>query len=605
MLSLADQFTSIRWRIIVPFTVIILTTALGLTLYLSGQVRRERMEDLEERLSVEARLIADYAVESLAAPVIDVEILQARVQKWAMLSGNRVTVVGIDGEVLSDSAVDPVNMENHLYRSEIAQAIRMGEGAASRFSRTLGVDALYVAVLVRRDALPQGEPLGVVRVAMPLDEIELLVGRLSRTIMLTGLLIALLSIVLATYIASRTVNPIRQLTEVVERVAQGDLRARLLPTTHDEMAQLTRAFNTMADELNEKVTMLAQERTFLSGVLNIMADGVIITDENGLVLLTNPAALRILAFPGKEAQGRTFAQVARERKLIELWDACRQGGAEQTASLESGVRNVFLQAVITPLNKTAPPQFLVILQDLTRIRRLETVRRDFISNVSHELRTPLASLSLVVETLRDGAIDDPEAAERFLSFIESELSTLTQMVEELLELSQIESDRVPFRLKVTPVAKLIRKPVKRLAPQAERMNITVDVVVPEALPPVLADSRRIQQVVMNLLHNAIKFTPEGGRVTLKAEVVGPEVIISMKDTGVGIPVEDVPRIFERFYKTDRSRADEGVGLGLSIAKHIIQGHGGRIWAESVEGRGSTFYFSLLIGASGQTESDEA
>jgi two-component system phosphate regulon sensor histidine kinase PhoR len=598
------MFTSIRWRLIVPYTVIILIAALGLTLYLSGQVRRVHRADLEAQLLIEARLIADYAADTLADPALGTESVTEQAQRWALLSGKRVTVIGIDGTVLGDSEADPADMENHLYRAEISQAIRAGEGIATRFSRTLGTDALYVAVLVRRDASPEGEPLGVVRVSMPLDEIELLVGRLSRTIMLTGLLVAVFAIVLATYVASRTVNPIRQLTEVVERVAQGDMHARLLPTTHDEMAQLTRAFNTMADELNDKVTMLAQERAFLSGVLNTMADGVIITDEIGLVLLTNPAALRILAFPGKEAQGRTFAQVTRERQLIELWDACRQNGVEQTAMVEAGGRNAFLQAVMTPLSEPVPPRFLVILQDLTRIRRLETIRRDFISNVSHELRTPLASLSLVVETLKDGAIDDPEAAQRFLSFIESELSTLTQMVEELLELSQIESGHVPFRLKITPVAKLVKKPVKRLAPQAERTNIAVEVNIPEDIPPVLADSRRIQQVVMNLLHNALKFTPEGGHVTLKAEVAGPEVVISVKDTGVGIPVDDVPRIFERFYKADRARAEEGVGLGLSIAKHIIQGHGGRIWVESVEGRGSTFYFSLLIGEHGQAEADE-
>ena len=598
------MFTSIRWRMIVPYTVIILFTALGLTLYLSGQVRRVRRADLEAQLLTEARLMADYAADCLADPVLSTESVTARTQQWATLSGNRVTVIGMDGTVLGDSEADPADMENHLYRAEVSQAIRSGEGIATRASRTLGTDALYAAVLVRRDASPEGEPLGVMRVSMPLDEIELLVGRLGRTIMLTGLLVAVFAIALATFIASRTVNPIRQLTEVVERVAQGDMHARLLPTTHDEMAQLTRAFNTMADELNDKVTMLAQERAFLSGVLNTMADGVIITDENGLVLLTNPAALRILAFPGKEAQGRTFAQVTRERQLIELWDACRQNGVEQTAMVEAGGRNAFLQAVITPLSEPVPPRFLVILQDLTRIRRLETIRRDFISNISHELRTPLASLSLVVETLKDGAIDDPVAAQRFLSFIESELGTLTQMVEELLELSQIESGHVPFRLKITRVAKLIKKPVKRLAPQAERTNVTVEVNVPEDIPPVLADSRRIQQVVMNLLHNALKFTPEGGRVTLRAAVVGPEVVIAVQDTGVGIPADDVPRIFERFYKADRARAEEGVGLGLSIAKHVIQGHGGRIWVESVEGRGSTFYFSLLIGEHGQAEVDD-
>lgn len=598
------MFSSIRWRMIIPYTVIILIAALGLTLYLSGLVRRVQRADLEARVLTEARLMTNSAVACLDDLSTDATALDAHIRQWAALSGSRVTVVGIDGVVLGDSEVDPANMENHLYRPEISQAIRTGTGTAVRFSRTLGTDLLYVAVLARRDGLPAGEPLGVVRIAIPLQEIELAVGRLSRTIMVFGLLIAVVSIALAAYIASRTVNPIRQLTDVVERVAQGDMHARLLPTTRDEMARLTRAFNHMADELNEKVAMLAQEQTFLSGVLNTMADGVIITDNNGQILLTNPAALRILAFPGKEAHGRTFAQVVREHQLVELWELCRQSGIEQTGTVETTLRNTFLQAVITPLNEPEPTRFLVILQDLTHIRRLETIRRDFISNVSHELRTPLASLSLVVETLKDGAIDEPEAARRFLSYIESELSQFTQMVEELLELSQIESGRVPLHLKSTRVAKLIKKPIKRLAPQAERMNVSVESIIPDDAPPVLADSRRVQQVVMNLLHNAIKFTLTGGNVTIKAEVVGSEMVISVKDTGLGIPADELSRIFERFYKTDRARADEGTGLGLAIAKHIVQGHGGRIWAESIEGKGSTFYFTLLLGSEPPAEADE-
>lgn len=598
------MFSSIRWRMIIPYTVIILIATLGLTLYLSGLVRRVRRADLEAHMLTEARLIAHSTVPCLDDLAADAPPLEDSIRQWATLTGSRVTIVGIDGVVLGDSEADPADMENHLYRPEISQALRTGTGTAVRFSRTLGTDLLYVAVLVRRDGLADGAPLGVVRLAIPLQEIERAVGRFSRTLVLAGLFLAVLSIGLATYIASRTVNPIRQLTEVVERVAQGDMHARLLPTTRDEMARLTQAFNHMADQLNDEVTTLSQEQTFLAGVLNTMADGVIITDNNGQILLINPAALRILAFPGQEAQGRTFVQVAREHQLVELWNLCRQSGVEQTGTVETTLRNTFLQAVVTPLKEPEPTRFLVMLQDLTHVRRLETIRRDFISNISHELRTPLASLSLVVETLKEGAVDDPQAARRFLSYIESELSALTQMVEELLELSQIESGRVPLRLKATPVAKLIKKPIKRLAPQAERKNISVQAIIPGDAPPVLADSRRIQQAMMNLLHNAIKFTPPGGNVTIKAEVVGSEMVIAVQDTGVGIPADELTRIFERFYKTDRARADEGTGLGLAIAKHIVQGHGGRIWAESIEGKGSTFFFSLLLGEHGQTEADE-
>ncbi len=598
------MFSSIRWRLIVPYTFIILSAALGLTLYLAGQARRVRQTELEQQLLVEARLIADSATVYLQDSVLDHVALATHVKRWATLSGHRVTLIGLDGIVLDDSEVNAGDMENHLYRPEVAQAIRSGTGMAVRHSRSLGVDFLYVAVLIHRHGSDSGEPLGVVRLSVPLETVTASISRLSRTIMASGLILALLSVILAAYIAARTVTPIRQLTGVVERVAQGDLQARLLPTTRDEMARLIHAFNHMAEQLNDKVTMLAQEQAFLSGILNTLTDGVIITDDKGQIVLTNPAALRILAFPAQEAHGRTVAQVMREHQLVELWELCRQSGVAQTGTLEIGLQNAFLQAVVTPLNAPDSARFLLILQDLTHVHRLETIRRDFISNVSHELRTPLASLSLVVETLKGGAIDEPATARHFLGYIETELGALIQMVEELLELSKIESGRVPFRLKSTSVSKLIKKPIKRLSPQAEQKHITVEVIIPDDAPPVLADPRRIQQVVMNLLHNAIKFTPGGGNVTLKAEVVAPEMVISVTDTGIGIPADELSRIFERFYKTDHARSEEGTGLGLAIAKHIVQGHGGRIWAESREGEGSTFFFTLLLATEPHGEEEE-
>ncbi len=250
---------------------------------------------------------------------------------------------------------------------------------------------------------------------------------------------------------------------------------------------------------------------------------------------------------------------------------------------------------------------MLVLQDLTQMRRLETVRRDFISNISHELRTPLASLKALVDTLRDGALDDPPAARHFINRIEVEVDALTQMVQELLELSRIESGQAPLRLRPTLVADIVLPPVERLQPQADRNELTVTVDLPADLPPVLADAERAQQVVTNLVHNAIKFTPRGGAVHVSATAVGDEVEISVSDTGIGIAAEDLPRIFERFYKADRARASGGTGLGLAIARHVVQGHGGRIWAESQQGRGSRFAFTLLragdLANHGQTDSE--
>jgi two-component system phosphate regulon sensor histidine kinase PhoR len=407
-------------------------------------------------------------------------------------------------------------------------------------------------------------------------------------------LAAAVAMLLALFIAERTARPVRRLTEVAERLASGDLNARLFPTTRDEVGQLTLVFNRMAEQLRDKVTTLAEERGRLAAVLDNMADGVLIADNGGRVQLINPAAAWLLGTNETTALGLSLAQVVRHHRLIELWERCRERGEEQVEAVEFSQHGLFLQVIVTPFEEAGARGYLLILQDLTRIRRLETVRRDFISNISHELRTPLAGLKALVETLRDGALEDPPAAEHFLNRMDVEVDALTQIVQELLELSRVESGKAPLRLLPISVADVVLPPLERLRPQAERAELEIVGVLPPVLPMVLADAERVRQVVTNLLHNAIKFTPAGGTVTLSVEPLSDEVVVSVCDTGVGIPSDDVPRIFERFYKADRARSGGGTGLGLAIAKHIVQGHGGRIWVESVEGQGSTFYFALQV-----------
>lgn len=392
-------------------------------------------------------------------------------------------------------------------------------------------------------------------------------------------------------------RPVQQLTQVMQRLLSDASHTRLLSTRRDPVGQLILACNTLLDHQERRLTTLTAEWEHARQVVNTMADGVIITDLAGRVTALNPAAHALLKTHDETVDGRTLAEVVRHHEIIDLWQRCRTWQVEQTALVELGHKKLFLQVIVTPLQDTGQRGYLVILQDLTQIRRLQTIRQDFISNISHELRTPLASLRAVIETLQDGALDDPPAAQRFLGRAEAEIDTLTQMVQELLELSRIESGQVPLRLTTTPVSQIIGPVIERLQSQAQRAGVEVAMFIPPAVPPVLADESRVQQVVSNLLHNAIKFTPAGGKVTITATTSReyPDMLlIQVADTGIGIPARDLPRIFERFYKTDRARSQGGTGLGLAIAKHLVQAHGGNIWARSKEGQGSQFLFTLPL-----------
>ena len=416
-------------------------------------------------------------------------------------------------------------------------------------------------------------------------------------VIVAGLLLAGAAVLIAYLVARDWTHPLQTLTQLAHQLRAGQTHSHVFAKRQDELGQLIHAFNDMTEHFHHKIAALIQERQQSARVLAHMADGILFVDAAGRITSLNQAAARILDTVEAEAVGRSVAEVVRHHELIALWQRCQTQGEEQIAAIEIG-GELFLQTIITPFRENDVPGYLISLQDLTAIRHLQMMRRDFISNISHELRTPLASLRAVVETLQDGALDDPPAAQRFLERADLEVDTLTQMVEELLELSRIESGQVPLKLEKTAVADLVLNPMERLRPQAERNEIELVLDLSLGLPLVLADASRVQQVVANLLHNAIKFSASGDQVVVQAHVSesGTAVLFSVKDNGIGIPAVDLPRIFERFYKSDRSRTrgEGGTGLGLAIARHIIQAHNGRIWAKSKEGKGSTFYFTLPV-----------
>ena len=403
-----------------------------------------------------------------------------------------------------------------------------------------------------------------------------------------------------------------QYARAIQRAAIGELPPGELPADVAGLEALSSSIHILVAGLRQQISSIESGRARLAAILDQMTDGVLIADAEGRIQLANPAAEKLLN-EGTGISGRSVTVALRHHQLVEAWRKCQLTGEIQIETVELPSSRQFIQIVVIPDRQNGGS--LLLVQDLTRIRRLETVRRDFISNVSHELRTPLASLKALTETLQEGALEDPPAARRFLGRIQTEVDALTQMATELLELSRIESGQVPLELKAASPSHLIQSAAERMKMQAERAGVSLHVDCPPDLPKIRADLPRLEQVLVNLIHNAVKFTPPGGEVTLTAckSALSPSarwmgkndaepekggqpegICFLVHDTGTGIPADDLPRIFERFYRVDRSRSGGGTGLGLSISRHLVEAHGGQIWAESVQGHGSTFFFTIPL-----------
>ena len=379
------------------------------------------------------------------------------------------------------------------------------------------------------------------------------------------------------------------LRKKIRQFAQSIRNQNNVSNTPKELDSVVGVIRSLQTIFNIERANLTSENARLATVLEQLTDGVIIADAEGRVQFANPAARKL--FDVQNPIQQTIAQVVRNFQLIEAWRRCQQTRQIQIETVELPTRKQFLQLTVIPDQYESGS--LLLAQDLTRVRKLETVRRDFISNVSHELRTPLASLKALTETLQNGALDDPEAGPRFLDRIHTEVDALTQMTQELLDLSRIESGQVELNFAPISPKNLIHSAADRMKAQTERANLKLSVNISENLSTTLrADHSRLQQVLVNLIHNAVKFTKPGGEINLFAESSEGGVRFGVKDSGIGIPAESLNRIFERFYRVDSSRTGSGTGLGLSIAKHIVEAHSGKIWAESDLGKGSTFYFSI-------------
>ena len=580
---------TLRRRVTLTYVGLLIVALVALNLFLSNFVRETYLSNSGEYLISEAQIVSAEAEQSWrsTSSTLGWNALAAR---YTALLNARITLIQPDGTVVGDSSVPVESLGNHLDRPEVSRALQGESNTVVRYSTTLKEDMLYAAVPVRY----QDQVIGISRLAVSLKSLNNSITTISSTFLIAAVITIAITILFAILLVNFTTLPLRRLTQTVFQMSHTASTETDGSRKLDEVAQLEYAFNRLTSQLNSRIAELSTERGTLEAVLASMTDGVVIVDSEGKIQLTNEAVHQMFEKERSDVAGLSLVELVRNHLLVELWRKCKLTGEQQIGTLETSPDRMFIQAIATPLAQAMPGSILMVFQNLTRLRQLEIIRRDFVSNVSHELRTPLASLKALTETLQEGALEDPPAARRFLLRMDNEIDNLTQLVQELLELSRIESGKVPLKMEKIHPCELISPAVERMTVQAERAGVALTLECPPELPNVKADPARMAQVVVNLIHNAIKFTPPGGQIVVTAHQDYNMVVFEIRDTGVGIPAEDLPRIFERFYKTDRSRSTGGTGLGLSIARHQVEAHGGRIWATSELEKGSVFSFSIPI-----------
>ena len=582
------MFRSLRSRIAVPYIIMVIIGSLVLAITTTTHLRNVFLDVYHQKLLDECSLLGELVGADLYNGIPSKE-LDNQAKHYAKILNTRVTFIALDGTVLGESVANRSKMDNHYYRTDVYQAIHKGEGTALRYSTTMQQNMIYSAKLVAF----QNTDVGIVRLSIPESTFNSYLDQVNRTTAILAIILVIISSLISIYVANNFTAPIREISEKIALIGKGQFGQYLVHTRSQELLDLNQSLNKMGDAFSQHLKTITSERNRLSVVLEQMADGALILDHMGKVEYINPAALQLLNIESEEAVGFYFAEVVRYHQIIELWGHCLETGQRQGGLVEtSGEQGRFLQVILTPFIEFQRRGYLLTLQDLTALRRLETIRRDFISNISHDLRTPITSLRLMTETLQNGAVNDPKMAERFLDLMGKSIETMSQLVEELLEHSRTQSGKVPLQQKPVILSSIIKPAVDRLQPQASRSKLNLSWQVPGDLPLVMVDYDRINSVITNLIHNAIKFTLPGGEIFISARTDAEMVIVSITDTGIGIPKKDAKMIFKRFYKADRARTSKGMGLGLSIAKTIVEEHSGKIWVTSKVGKGSTFYFSI-------------
>ena len=578
------------WKLELTYVVVLLAVLVSVDFYTGRILRQQALDEANQRLA---------SLHTLAASHFPTDA--NTFQTWATeaaRSGARVTIVARDGRVLADSSENPQVMENHGSRPEIVAAWNAGEGRAVRHSNTVHRDMMYWARPLR---LGNGEEF-MLRLAAPLADIEAAQAAIRKRLWLASLGMLLLGALLSLLFSRAFSRRVEELKQFAERVAAGKFEHLPAKREGDELSALTRSLNATSVQLEATLNTLREERDRAQAILRSMVEAVLVVDAQERLRFANRAFTEMVHIGEAEAENRPLVEVVRQPEFLRLIrQALREkrvvSGEVEIAQLENPARMANFGATASPVTYEQGTGAVVVLHDITELRRLERVRQDFVANVSHEFRTPLTAIQGFAETLLSGALEDKENSRRFLGIIRDHAVRLGRLTEELLRLSQIEARKLDLEFRPINLKSLIAGCVETAHFEASQKGITLEIRSKDGLPTVQADSSMLREAIQNLLDNAVRYTPSGGRVTVETSSHGNEVQIAVRDTGIGIPKDEQQRIFERFYRVDPARSRElgGTGLGLSIAKHLVESHGGRIEVESEVGKGSTFRVILPAG----------
>ena len=509
------------------------------------------------------------------------------------LGGIRVTVISNDGKVLADSESEPSTMENHAGRPEIRDAFASGQGQSIRHSVTVGRDLLYYAVRI----FVRGSPPVVLRFASPLRAVDEELWGFRKRLWLASFVMLVVTCMASLLISRSFAARVDRLTKFSQRVAEGDFRPIDADRAGDTLEELALSLNESARRLDSTIRTLTEERNLSSAILGSMVEGVAVVNSTERLVFANPGFAEILSLDVLPQSGSALVEVIRQTELIEAVRKVLAGEPRVESEIVTGtLRQRFFAATVASVRAATHLGAVIVLHDITELRKLERVRRDFVANVSHEFKTPLTAIQGFSETLLAGALDDPQNRKRFLEIILDHSRRLARLTDDLLKLSKMDADRLDLEIRRLSVSQFVEGCVETVQHSATEKDIRISVNLAAALPDVAADRPRLAEVLQNLLDNALQYTPSGGQIMISASSDSAEVTFTVSDTGIGIPKADQPRIFERFYRVDAARSREvgGTGLGLAIAKHLIDYHGGRIWVESEIGQGSQFSFTVPV-----------